>query len=73
MAADLTGAAFLSRTRERRDFAIPSQPEVRVGYDRSNDVVVAYEGVSRRHARLKFDGKDYWIEDLGSSSPCRRT
>ena len=69
MATDLTGAAaFLSRTREERNFAIPSQPEVAVGYDRSNDVVVPFEGVSRRHARLAFDGKDYWIEDLGSAN-----
>lgn len=69
MAADLTGGAvLLSRTRERRDFAVPSQPEVRIGYDRSNDVAIPYEGVSRRHALIRFDGKEYWIEDVGSAN-----
>jgi pSer/pThr/pTyr-binding forkhead associated (FHA) protein len=68
MASDLTGAAFLSRLREQRDFPIPSQPEIRVGYDRSNDVRIPYEGVSRHHAKIAFDGKDYWIEDVGSAN-----
>lgn len=26
------------------------------------------EYISHRHARLYFDGKDYWIEDLGSTN-----
>lgn len=68
MAADLIGATLLSRTREERDFPIPDQPEVSIGYDRSNDVPVSFEGVSRRHARISFDGKDYWIEDVGSAN-----
>jgi pSer/pThr/pTyr-binding forkhead associated (FHA) protein len=68
MASDLKGAVFLSRTREQRDFVIPNKPEVAVGYDRSNDVAVAFEGVSRRHARISFDGKEYWIEDVGSAN-----
>ncbi|MEP6994436.1 MAG: FHA domain-containing protein [Acidobacteriota bacterium] len=68
MAADLKGALLLSRTRQERDFRVPDQPEVGVGYDRSNDVVVPFEGVSRRHARISFDGRDYWIEDVGSAN-----
>jgi pSer/pThr/pTyr-binding forkhead associated (FHA) protein len=68
MASDLKSAVFLSRTREQRDFVIPNQPEVAVGYDRSNDVAIAFEGVSRRHARISFDGKEYWIEDVGSAN-----
>ena len=39
-----------------------------MGYDRGNDVAVPFEGVSRRHARIAFDGKDYWIEDAGSAN-----
>jgi pSer/pThr/pTyr-binding forkhead associated (FHA) protein len=68
MASDLTGAAFLSRLREQRDFPIPSQPEIKVGYDRSNDVRIPTKGVSRHHAKIAFDGKDYWIEDVGSAN-----
>jgi pSer/pThr/pTyr-binding forkhead associated (FHA) protein len=26
------------------------------------------EGVSRKHAKISFDGKDFWIEDAGSSN-----
>ena len=68
MASDLSQAAFLYRSGEERNFPFPDRPEVRVGFDRTNEVAVPFEGVSRRHARISFDGKSYWIEDLGSSN-----
>ncbi len=68
MASDLSQAAFLYRSGEERNFPFPDRPQVRVGFDRTNEVAVPFEGVSRRHARISFDGKSYWIEDLGSSN-----
>ena len=68
MASNLSPAAFLYRSGEERNFPFPDRPQVRVGFDRTNDVAVPFEGVSRRHARISFDGKAYWIEDLGSSN-----
>lgn len=68
MAADLSKAALLYRSAEERNFSLPDRPEVRLGFDRSNEVSVPFEGVSRRHAAVSFDGKSYWIEDLGSSN-----
>ncbi len=68
MASDLSQAAFLYRSGEERNFPFPDRPEVRVGFDRTNEVAIPFEGVSRRHARISFDGKSYWIDDLGSSN-----
>ncbi len=69
MASDLTERASSSREPGSSGTScVPSQPEVSVGYDRSNDVAVPFEGVSRRHARITFDGKEYWIEDVGSAN-----
>ena len=32
------------------------------------DLPIDQESVSRHHARISFDGKDYWIQDLGSTN-----
>lgn len=37
-----------------------------VGRDPGLGVSVPLDGISRRHARITFDGKNYWIEDLKS-------
>ncbi len=39
-----------------------------IGRDQGNAVAVPVEGVSRNHARIRFDGKDYWLEDLKSTN-----
>ena len=39
-----------------------------VGRDPGLGVSVPLEGISRRHARITFDGKNYWIEDLKSTN-----
>jgi pSer/pThr/pTyr-binding forkhead associated (FHA) protein len=67
MAADLIQAALLYRREPERNFPVP-QGESSIGYDPANDVRVPFEGVSRRHARITFDGKEYWIEDSGSAN-----
>ena len=45
---------------------IPLQPETRLGANRANDVVIHDPYVSRQHARLRWDGLNWWIQDLGS-------
>lgn len=67
MAADLSRAALLYRSGPARDFPLP-EAEAIVGYGGGAAVRVPMEGVSRQHAKISFDGKDYWIEDAGSSN-----
>jgi pSer/pThr/pTyr-binding forkhead associated (FHA) protein len=67
MATDLIQAALLYRREPERNFPVP-QGDASIGYDPANDVRVPFEGVSRRHARITFDGKEFWIQDTGSSN-----
>lgn len=44
------------------------KPELFVGRDLNNEVVINDPEVSRRHARLFIQGNNYFIEDLGSTN-----
>lgn len=46
---------------------IPDRPLV-IGRDPDCDIVIAHEGVSRRHAAVWMEGEALWIEDLASSN-----
>ena len=39
-----------------------------VGRDPLNAIAVPVEGVSRHHAKILWDGKAYWVEDLRSTN-----
>jgi len=68
MAADLSpAAALLYRTGAPRDYPL-SGSEATIGYESSNAIRVAIEGVSRRHAKITYEGIDYFLEDAGSSN-----
>lgn len=43
------------------------KPAMLLGRDPSSDVVISHPTVSRRHARLEWDGEQLTVEDLGSS------
>ncbi len=43
-------------------------PEIYIGRDAQNDIVVPEADVSRRHARLSRHGNAYVLEDLGSTN-----
>ena len=44
------------------------KPENTLGADPANDVVLNDKLVSGRHARLRWDGAGWWLEDLGSKN-----
>ncbi len=53
-------------------------PETNLGAGSENDVILTDPYVSGRHARLRWDGVTWWVEDLGSrngtylnQTPCR--
>jgi pSer/pThr/pTyr-binding forkhead associated (FHA) protein len=42
------------------------RPETRIGAEGDNDLILADQYISGYHARLRWDGVTWWIEDLGS-------
>jgi sigma-B regulation protein RsbU (phosphoserine phosphatase) len=44
-----------------------AQPVLRLGRDPGCDVVISEATVSRRHAEIRWDGRELVVEDLGSS------
>jgi hypothetical protein len=45
-----------------------TQPAVIIGREAGNDVVVNHPEISRRHASLTWDGRQFIIQDLGSAN-----
>lgn len=43
-------------------------PETRLGAAVENDIVLSDPYVSSQHARMVWDGVDWWVEDLGSKN-----
>lgn len=62
-------AQILCRTKpgETRAFDL-AKGEAILGREPGAVVELAMEGVSRRHARVTWDGKNHWIEDLKSTN-----
>jgi hypothetical protein len=48
--------------------AIPLRSENRIGAESDNDIVLGDAFVSGHHARLSWDGAEWWLEDLGSQN-----
>jgi hypothetical protein len=44
------------------------QNETSIGADPQNDLVLDDRYVSNRHARMRWDGANWWLEDLGSKN-----
>ena len=44
------------------------KPENTLGAEPGNDLVLKDDLVSGRHARLRWDGAGWWVEDLGSTN-----
>ncbi len=46
----------------------PLTPDNTLGANPDNDLVLADNLVSGRHARMRWDGASWWVEDLGSTN-----
>ena len=44
------------------------KPETRLGAENDNDIILNDPFISGHHARIRWDGAVWWIEDLGSSN-----
>lgn len=47
---------------------IPLAAENRLGAERDNDIVLDDDFISAHHAVLRWDGSEWWLEDLGSKN-----
>src|SRR4051812_11790873 len=45
-----------------------SQAEICIGRTAENDLVLTEPGVSRKHVKIREDGGQFFIEDLGSAN-----
>lgn len=50
------------------NMVIPLQNQATVGADQASDVRVGDRFVSHRHARLRWDGLAWWVEDQNSTN-----
>jgi hypothetical protein len=44
------------------------KPETHLGAEADNDLILSDQFISKHHARLRWDGAVWWIEDLASSN-----
>lgn len=51
----------------RRSLPLPARG-LTIGRGPDNDLVLAYDLTSRHHARITFDGANYYVVDLGSAN-----
>jgi hypothetical protein len=57
--------------RLRPGFIIPLRPVNTLGAEKDNTLALADPYVSAHHARLTWDGSEWWVEDLDSSNGTR--
>ncbi len=57
-----------SETGPAIDSLFNLKPVTRMGADPGNDLVLQDSYVSRYHTRLRWDGIDWWVEDLSSQN-----
>lgn len=58
---------FLNGEKKGQPYAL-TPPGISIGREVDNDLQLGTGGVSRYHAMISFDGKDWYIEDLGSTN-----
>lgn len=57
-----------SDARLRLGAIVPLQPETSVGSQPGNDLVLRDRYISGHHARLRWDGVSWWVDDLNSTN-----
>jgi hypothetical protein len=55
-----------SDQRVRPDMLLPLPQQATIGADKANDLVFGDQYLSGQHARLRWDGAGWWVEDLES-------
>ena len=60
---------FSQDSQERRTFTLPCRDLI-VGRTRDADITVRCKSVSKRHAKISFDGDQMIVTDLGSTNGC---
>ncbi|MBN2656286.1 MAG: FHA domain-containing protein [Spirochaetales bacterium] len=55
-------------TRDKAPWIIPLSGNFSIGRLESSDLILSSGSVSRRHAKMNFDGEDLYIQDLDSSN-----
>jgi hypothetical protein len=69
IAAPTMKAEIRARVRKGRPGRFDVKPDGSVlGRDDAAGVPILLDGVSREHARIKWDGKGWWLEDLKSTN-----
>ena len=63
----MPGLVVLATSLKRRPFAVNPLRDVVIGRGEFCDLVLRKKTVSRKHARVFFDGESYRVEDLGST------
>ncbi|PKN39668.1 MAG: hypothetical protein CVU63_14820, partial [Deltaproteobacteria bacterium HGW-Deltaproteobacteria-20] len=59
---------FISGKYQGGEFPLVPGKEIHVGRSNDLDMVLAEDMVSRKHARIAFQGEDIYIEDLASTN-----
>ena len=59
-------AVLIGRRGEYRGVEIECVPNMRVGRSKGNNLVLRQSSVSRKHAKLKYAGGTWYIQDQGS-------
>jgi hypothetical protein len=57
-----------SDPRLRAGAIVPLQPETNLGAQRGNTLVLRDKFISGHHARIRWDGVSWWVEDLNSTN-----
>jgi hypothetical protein len=57
-----------SDPRLKPGMVIPLKPETIIGSQAGNDLVLRTRFVSGQHARLRWDGASWWVDDLNSTN-----
>jgi pSer/pThr/pTyr-binding forkhead associated (FHA) protein len=61
-------ALLVYQLRPGQNLAHPLSGDERIGRDPGLPVCIDHAGISRRHARIRRKGDEWWIEDLGSTN-----
>lgn len=57
-----------SDASRRAGMILPLQPDTTIGAQKDNSIVLTDQFISGYHARVRWDGVSWWVEDLNSTN-----